>query len=156
MFWRKSDLKNEISKRNRGFTLVELTIVIAIIAVLVAVLAPNYVRYVDKSRWSSDIHDCETLLSEVKTAIVDTQQDDDEVVNETFTVKSDGVRGLTSANNELMKRLDAIDPEWRNLKIRHRRPQILPGETEAKMYTTYEIKIDVTSKNTHYATGTWK
>jgi len=34
----------------KGFTLVELIIVIAIIAALVAVLAPQYIKYLDKSR----------------------------------------------------------------------------------------------------------
>ncbi|MDE6603044.1 MAG: prepilin-type N-terminal cleavage/methylation domain-containing protein [Lachnospiraceae bacterium] len=39
---------------DKGFSLVELIIVIAIMAILIVVLAPQYLRYVEKSRVSSD------------------------------------------------------------------------------------------------------
>ena len=55
-------LKNIERKNNKGFTLVELIIVIAIIAVLAAVLAPQYVRYIERSRQGVDAN----TLSEIK------------------------------------------------------------------------------------------
>ncbi|MCM1143504.1 MAG: prepilin-type N-terminal cleavage/methylation domain-containing protein, partial [Lachnoclostridium sp.] len=39
-------MKKEMN--NKGFSLVELIIVIAIMVILVAVLAPQYLRYVEK------------------------------------------------------------------------------------------------------------
>lgn len=39
---------------DKGFSLVELIIVIAIMAILIVVLAPQYLKYVEKSRTSSD------------------------------------------------------------------------------------------------------
>lgn len=39
---------------NKGFSLVELIIVIAIMVILVAVLAPQYLKYVEKSRVATD------------------------------------------------------------------------------------------------------
>lgn len=40
---------------NKGFSLVELIIVIAIMAILIVVLAPQYLKYVEKSRNSTDL-----------------------------------------------------------------------------------------------------
>lgn len=44
----------EMKKNNKGFSLVELIIVIAIMAVLMAVLAPQFLRYIERSRLQSD------------------------------------------------------------------------------------------------------
>ncbi len=49
-------------KKNKGFSLVELIIVIAIMAVLIAVLAPQYIKYVEKSRKAKDDKLAEEIL----------------------------------------------------------------------------------------------
>lgn len=54
----------EMKKNNKGFSLVELIIVIAIMAVLMAVLAPQFLRYVERSRLQSD----NTAIGEIANA----------------------------------------------------------------------------------------
>ncbi len=67
-------------KGNAGFSLVELIIVIAIMAALVAILAPQYIKYVDKAREQAD----ETAISEVRH-ICEVSLADEDVYNEVIT-----------------------------------------------------------------------
>lgn len=55
----------EMKKNNKGFSLVELIIVIAIMAVLMAVLAPQFLRYIERSRLQSD----NTAIGEIARAM---------------------------------------------------------------------------------------
>lgn len=58
-------MKNEMKKKNnKGFSLVELIVVIAIMAVLMVVLAPAMLRYVEKTRLQKD----DSAVSEVANA----------------------------------------------------------------------------------------
>ena len=54
---------------NKGFSLVELIVVIAIMAVLVGVLAPTLIRNVEKSRESTDLQTLDSVRGSVTTAL---------------------------------------------------------------------------------------
>lgn len=58
-------------KNNKGFTLVELIIVIAIIAVLSAVTAPQYIKYVEKSKAASDADTFGAVVQAVNVLVAD-------------------------------------------------------------------------------------
>ena len=55
--------------KNKGFSLVELIIVIAIMAILAAAIAPALIRYIDKSRKADDLAAAETINTAVSAAL---------------------------------------------------------------------------------------
>ena len=58
-------------KAHAGFSLVELIIVIAIMAILIAVLAPQYLKYVEKTKTNKDADSFGKLVEIVEYEIID-------------------------------------------------------------------------------------
>lgn len=58
-------------KNNKGFSLVELIIVIAIMAILIGVMAPQLIKYIEKTNVSSDTQLADTVKSAITTAMLD-------------------------------------------------------------------------------------
>lgn len=64
-------MKKQKSIGNKGFSLVELIIVIAIMAILIGVMAPQLLRYVERTRVSADTQVADTVRTAVTTAMLD-------------------------------------------------------------------------------------
>lgn len=58
-------------KHDKGFSLIELIIVIAIAAILVAVMVPVLIKYIEKTNVSSDIQLADTVRSAFLCAVTD-------------------------------------------------------------------------------------
>ena len=58
-------------KDNKGFTLVELVIVVAILAILVGLLAPQYTKYVERSRKAADVSNMDEMIKAIQVYAAD-------------------------------------------------------------------------------------
>nr|MCR5604625.1 prepilin-type N-terminal cleavage/methylation domain-containing protein [Lachnospiraceae bacterium] len=61
---------------NKGFSLIELVIVVAIMAVLIAVLAPQFIRYIEKSKMGKDTEVAGVVQRAINVAMADPSIDD--------------------------------------------------------------------------------
>lgn len=65
-------MKRETKRRNnKGFSLVELIIVIAIMAILAGILAPQFIKYIKKSRVSTDIQNAQQIATAISAEYAD-------------------------------------------------------------------------------------
>lgn len=76
---------------NKGFSLVELIIVIAIMAILVGIIASQVIPYMEKSRESKDISVLDTCLTSLQTTLADKE------VTTTGSESSNGLANLDTA-----------------------------------------------------------
>lgn len=56
---------------NKGFSLIELIVVIAIMAILVAIIAPNLTKYLSKSKRSADKKNADEIASSLQACIME-------------------------------------------------------------------------------------
>ena len=110
-------------KNNKGFSLVELIIVIAIMAVLVGVLAPTYLQYVEKSKKSNDVQTVDSIVNALEICAIDPEVQVAGAWSLTITITDTGTKYVDSEGGDantldtkMEKAMAAIVPESTKLK----------------------------------------
>ena len=94
-------MKKMSQKNNKGFSLVELIVVVAIMAVLMGILVPTLVKNVEKSKKQKDASAIEEIRSTMVTTLADPTYSDIEA-----TIVYDG----TTIDVDTPKRISAVKP----------------------------------------------
>ncbi len=115
-------MKKEMN--NKGFSLVELIVVIAIMAVLVGILAPQFLKYVEKSRLQKD----NTAISEIANAA------------KTACAEEDVLDAMGSTAAHLS--LTTLTGSGQGYKI----SVITPTELQKEMQNTLGAEVKISSK----------
>ena len=70
-------------KKNKGFSIVELIVVVAIMAIVAGCLAPMVITYINKARRSADIDNGKNLAKAIMVALTDESAKDNAVEHAT-------------------------------------------------------------------------
>lgn len=99
-----------IQKRNnkKGFTLAELLIVVAIIAVLVAISIPIFTTQLEKARDAADAANLRAAYAEASAKVLEGETD---VTSDPVTIKGtqagftgiDNIAGVSTTDNDVLK-----------------------------------------------------
>lgn len=129
--------------KNKGFTLVELIVVIVILAILIGVTIGGVYAYVNKSRVNTDINNASSLSSTLNTVVVNK-----DVANTAATIGTDEVSIATtttaSSATDIAKEIfgNSVDS-----KVTTVFENLLPDGTGKTKVGTLKMKVTKDDKN---------
>lgn len=95
-------IKIKIKTKKKGFTLMELIIVISIIGILASIIYPGFVSYTEKAKLTKAIQDAKTIVSAVDTY---NSEQDVTAINEGTILSSTDLSNAIIGSSKLIKKL---------------------------------------------------
>lgn len=106
-----------LKKNNKGFSLVELIVVILIMAIIAVALAPQVMKWVDESKISTDNNNAANLKSSIDAAVADFMRTDKILAKVSFHVDGEisdisydptGVYTFFDGDGKLQDKIDEV------------------------------------------------
>ena len=113
----------------KGFTLAELLVVVAIIAVLVAISIPIFTSQLEKAREATDAANIRSLYAEVQTAALTGEKGDEDNANVTVATNGDVTGTYTCTQQK---------PDWQDSSIKD-----IGGIDVSGLKVGKDVKIEV-------------
>jgi len=104
---------------NKGFSLVELIVVVLIMAIIAVALAPQVMKWVENSRISTDCDTYDGLIANIQVALTDKNAyalAKANTYSQTFTIGQGGTTYSGTANDAVEQALAKVNPQWNNAK----------------------------------------
>lgn len=136
---------NKKKNDNKGFSLVELIIVVAIMAILVGLLAPQYLKYVEKSRKSADASNLDEMVRAIQIYAADAEET---LPADTYTITinatSTSVTATKNGSKAVAERaLNENAPDWKKTNLKSNKWE--NGETEqAQKGNAISVSAEIT------------
>lgn len=139
----------KIKSNNKGFSLIELIIVIAIMAVLVAIIAPNLTKYLGTSKTQTDKKNMDEAKAQIKNCIADATTQD--IAVSTWTAQD---LTLIAVSQNSFDKLVKTALDGASLTSKADSSKKIWAKITANSDGTYEVKVAI-SQNTPGASD-WK
>lgn len=126
--------KNELTKKKKGFTLVELIIVIAVIAILVVMAIPKFGRTRTEAAVSNDVAAAKNIQSQIAL----------DIANNTIPIPNSDDTTSTVVSDDILERLDG------KIASTHTAQAISDAKFEYRLMANGDIEVYVDKSGTEY------